>query len=339
MRHPSSIAGAEGWLQTTSGCSQNWHAVRSLGPASPRYRKSVDSTAVRLALVKRLIINADDFGLTRGVNRAILEAHRDGIVTSTTLMACGRGFDDAVGLAHSISQMSVGCHVTLVDGTPILDPAEVRSLMASAKASQFRKKLGRFVLAASTGRLDAAQVEAEATVQIRKLQGAGIEVSHLDTHKHTHMFAAVLTPLLRAARICGVGAIRNPFVPVRPVAREIVMRRPDLWKRSLEVQMLKSYEPQFRREVAKSGLRTPDGALGVIETGVLDEELFRALVRNLPEGTWELVCHPGYNDAELGAANTRLTESRNTELAVLKSHASRKVLEDAGVQAISYREL
>lgn len=289
--------------------------------------------------MKRLIINADDFGLTRGVNRAIFEAHRGGMVTSTTLMACGRGFDDAVTLAHSISQMSVGCHVALVDGTPILDPADVRSLMASAGASQFRKKLGGFVLAASTGRLDAAQVEAEVTAQIRKLQDAGIEVSHLDTHKHTHMFPAVLKPLLQAARICGVKFVRNPFVPARPVAREIVLRRPDLWKRSLEVQILKSYEPQFRREVAKAGLRTPDGALGIIETGVLDEELFQSLARNLPEGTWELVCHPGYNDAELGAAHTRLMQSREIELAVLRSPASRKVLEEAGVQAISYREL
>src|SRR5712672_3642287 len=161
--------------------------------------------------MRRLIVNADDFGLTSGVNRAIVESHTRGIVTSATLMANGRGFEDATRLAKTVPRLSVGCHVVLIDGEPVLDAAQIPSLTSSNSGGvRFRDGLKSFAARALTGRVNEREIELEATAQIRKLESAGISVSHLDTHKHTHLFPTVLRPVLRAARSCGVRAVRNP---------------------------------------------------------------------------------------------------------------------------------
>jgi len=175
--------------------------------------------------VPRLIINADDLGLTPGVNRAILQAHQQGLVTSTTLMANSAAFDDAVSQVRQASGLSVGCHVMLVDGEPLSDPRP-RTL---AQNGRFREGIAGFALAAMRGRLDSDEIIAEATAQMRKVQAAGVSVSHLDTHKHTHLFPAVLKPLLAAAKACGVRAVRNPFAPVAPLALAHLVKRPRLW--------------------------------------------------------------------------------------------------------------
>lgn len=284
--------------------------------------------------MRRLIINADDFGLTRGVNRAIVESHQHGIVTSTTLMANGTAFDDAVGLLSSIPRISVGCHVVLVDGAPILKASQVPSLLA-APTPHFPDELSKVVLRALRGRLDAGEIEAEVTAQICKLQATGITLSHVDTHKHTHLFPQVLRPLLKAARACGLKAVRNPFGRLSFAA---TARRPYLWKRYTQVNLLHRFAAPFQRAVADAGLMTPDGSLGVVATGALDEALFRSMVKNLPEGTWEFVCHPGYNDAELAGVRTRLRESRERELEVLTSEATRDFLRQCGITLISYSD-
>jgi chitin disaccharide deacetylase len=284
-----------------------------------------------------LIVNADDFGLTRGVNRAIVEAHCGGIVTSSTLMANGLGFDDAVERAQSTPRLSVGCHVVLVDGLPVLDERKTSTLSEKKfRDGRFRDNLSGFAVHAVAGRLDADEIESEVTAQIRKLQAAGVAVSHLDTHKHTHTFPAVLRPLLRAARTCGVPAVRNPFGPVHI---SVLAKRPSLWKRYGQVTVLNRLGTTFRKSVAKAGMLTPDGTVGIVATGAMDHRLFENIVETLPEGTWELVCHPGYNDAELGNIRTRLRESRTDELRLLTSPDARETLERRGVQLISYRDL
>jgi hopanoid biosynthesis associated protein HpnK len=281
--------------------------------------------------VRRLIVNADDFGLTSGVNQGIVKAHQSGLVTSTTLMACGRRFDQAAELAKSNPGLSVGCHVVLVDGLPLMSAPHVSTLLENS-GPRLRQSLLRFALRATTGRLDEDQIAEEVTAQIRKIQSAGIAVSHLDSHKHTHMFPAALRGILKAARAAGVGAIRNPFEP-------LVFARSGNWKRQFQVGLLRRYRGIFRGELQKARMATPDGCIGVLATGGLTQEIFEHLVRNLPDGTWEFVSHPGYNDAELDSVTTRLRESREKELRILTAPAVRKLLENAGIQLISYRDL
>ena len=288
------------------------------------------------APVRRLIINADDFGLTAGVNRAIVEAHERGVLTSTTLMANSLAFDDAVQLAKGRSSLSTGCHVVLVDGKPLIDPGRLPDLVDGKDQNSFREGITGFAICALLGRIDPDQVEAETTAQIRKLQAHGVLVSHVDSHKHTHMFPAALQGILRASRTCGVTAIRNPF---EVVAANFARLQRGLWKRYAQVKTLHGLAGYFRKAVAKAGLRTPDGTLGIVATGHLNPDLFRDIAEHMPEGTWEFVCHPGYLDADLRSITTRLRESRVEELAVLTSADTRTALERRGVQLISYHDL
>jgi hopanoid biosynthesis associated protein HpnK len=283
-----------------------------------------------------LIVNADDFGFTSGVNRAIVEAHSRGVVTSSTLMANGSAFAEAVQLARTVPKLSVGCHVVLTDGVPVLDTAQLPSLTAN---SHFRDGMRSFAARAIAGRMDANEITVETTAQIRKLQSAGIAVSHVDTHKHTHLFPKILHPLLRAAAACGVRAVRNPFGPRLPLQSSHLLARPGLWRRYAELRVLGRFAAKFREAVDREGFTTPDGTLGIVVTGALDETLFYAIARSIPEGTWEFVCHPGYNDADLQAGKTRLRQSREIELRVLTLPAAREVLAQQGIELISYREL
>jgi chitin disaccharide deacetylase len=289
--------------------------------------------------VRRLIINADDFGLTSGVNRAIVEAHTSGVVTSSTVMATGAAFAEAVELAKTVPRLSVGCHVVLIDGVPVLQGEQVPSLIQSNGSLRFRDSLKTFAVRALCGRMKPEEIEAEASAQICKLRSAGIAVSHFDAHKHTHLFPKILRPLLRAAAANGVRALRNPFGPRLPLRSNELLVRPNLWTRYAELHVLDRFAAKFRASVDREGFCTPDGSLGVEVTGALDEKLFHAIARSIPEGTWEFVCHPGYHDADLEAARTRLRESRETELRVLTLPGARDLLEKEDVELISYRDL
>jgi len=288
--------------------------------------------------VRRLIINADDFGLTAGVNRAISECNRAGTVTSSTLMANASAFLSATEIAKANSKLRVGCHVVLIDGAPISAPDSVRSLLVPG-TNLLRTAFTDFASAALRNKLSPDEIATEASAQMRKLQTAGLEITHFDTHKHTHMFPQVLRPLLQAAKDCGIRAVRNPFVPIKALAFAHILRQPKLWVRYSEVKILRRYAAAFQTEVQRSGLRTTDGTLGIIATGALDQKLFNAIVGSVPEGTWEFVCHPGYNDADLSQITTRLRASREAERNVLTSPESKQQLEHHGIHLISYADI
>jgi predicted glycoside hydrolase/deacetylase ChbG (UPF0249 family) len=253
-------------------------------------------------------VNADDFGLTSGVNQAILELNSSGVLTSATLMARAPATEEAIRLALATGSLGVGCHVVLVDGDPILKRSELPTL-ADSRTGRFHPTLGSFLQRLLSRRIRPAEIEAEAAAQIAHLQQRGLQLTHVDTHKHTHMFPAVLRPLLRAARAAGIHAVRNPFEP----AWSLNATTGAPWIRRTEVQLLRRLEPAFRRIVTEEAFTTTDGAIGVLATGTLDATAVASLLRNLPPGTWELVTHPGYNDTDLAHARTRLLSSRENE--------------------------
>jgi predicted glycoside hydrolase/deacetylase ChbG (UPF0249 family) len=273
--------------------------------------------------VGRLILNADDFGLTAGVNRAVAELHRAGALTSATLMARASATDEAIAIARSTPTLGVGCHVVLVDGEPVLSPTRDIPHLAGPVDGRFRSssllsfihRLYRDPWARywPSQSIFAREIEAETAAQIALLQSRGVALTHIDTHKHVHMFPAVLRPVLRAARAAGIRAVRNPFEPAW--SRRATLHAP--WLRRAEVSLLRLWEPAFRRILAEEGFVTTDGALGVLATGTLDAATLAALLSNLPAGTWELVTHPSYNDADLALAHTRLLASREIERAAL----------------------
>src|SRR6267378_1264774 len=255
-------------------------------------------------------------------------------------MANGAAFGDATELARSLPNLSVGCHVVLVDGTPVSEDASIPTLVnnSTAQGGRFYSRISSVAARALFKHLDPDQLVTEIIAQVRKIQAAGVYVTHLDTHKHTHIFPQILGALVRAARICGVPSLRNPFVPARSLHLRFFSRRPKLWKRYGHVRMLNTFASRFKERMKRAGLATPDGVLGVIETGSFDSSLLRHALTNLPEGTWELVCHPGYDDADLRASRTRLMASREEERQLLTSAELRNFLEEQAIRVISYRE-
>lgn len=276
-----------------------------------------------------LIVNADDFGLTSGVNRAITELHSAGVLTSTSLMARAGATEEAIDLAVQTPTLGVGCHVVLVDGEPVLPPDRIPTLVDS-ETGRFPSSLSIFLKRLFTGHIRTTEIEAEISAQIGLLQQRGVRLTHVDTHKHTHVFRAVLRPLLRAARSAGVRAIRNPFEP--RWSTRASRRAP--WLRLAQVGALRWLEPASRRIIAEEGFVTTNGTIAVAGTGILDSETLRSLLRSLPTGNWELVTHPGYNDADLERVQTRLRATRDTERAALTA-----VREFPAIQLISFAGL
>ncbi len=283
-----------------------------------------------------MIVNADDFGLTPGVNQAVVELHQTGALTSATLMANAPCFEQAVALSTQHPALGIGCHIVLVDGTPVSRPDEISTLLdPQSPAPAFRASLGHFVRDLLLGRIQARHIQLEAEAQIRRLQAHGLAVTHCDTHKHTHMFPRVLEPVLQAVRACNVRAIRNPFEPAWSILKTpgaSVVRR-------LEVQFLHTLHSHFSSKVRALGLATTDGSLGVLATGTLDGTTIQSILKFLPEGTWELVCHPAYVDAELRATRTRLIDSREVELDALRTTLSGDLGDFSSLPRIHFGDL
>jgi chitin disaccharide deacetylase len=288
----------------------------------------------RLTRVSKLIVNADDFGLTNGVNRAIFELHMAGVLTSTTLMAKAAASDDAIEIAKNTPTLGVGCHVVLVDGEPVLPAAQLPTL-TDPRTGRFFPTLGAFLRGVATRRIYMNEVKAEATAQISLLQARGVQLTHIDTHKHTHMIPRVLCPVIHAAKACGIQRVRNPFEPAwsaNATANAPFMRR-------AQVSLLsKLFASRFHRFIAESGFTTTAGALGVLATGTLDSATVRSIAAAIPAGNdavYELVTHPGYLDSDLERANTRLLASRETErnaLAALRDFSQLELVSFAALE-------
>lgn len=285
----------------------------------------------------RLIINADDFGLTPGINRAIAELHDAGALTSATLMANGPAFDDAVAIARARPTLGIGCHIVLTDSTPISDPANIPTLLGP-DGRTFRNSLVSFALAVLRGHVRPEEIAREALAQIQKLQRAGIAVTHVDTHKHTHILSRVARPILKILEQTSIPAIRDPFEPRWSATLSDNARR---------AMLVRALEPGRRRfqslpQIADGRVLTTDGTLGISATGHLNSTTLRKLLDTMPDGLWELVCHPGYNDRDLDAVTTRLRTERETELRALLAifaNSSSKPLNPSGLKLIHYGEL
>ena len=285
-----------------------------------------------------MIVNADDFGLTAGVNRAIADLHGERVVASTSLMARATATAQAVEIARATPALGVGCHVVLVDGEPVLSPRDEIPHLADPIDGRFRSSLVSFLFwlyaegsdGYSSLNIRQGEIEAEAGAQIVWLQDHGLTLTHIDTHKHLHMFPAVLRPVLRAARAAGIHAVRNPFEPAWAISAFAGAS----WARIAEVTVLKWLEPICRQIIREEGFVTTDGTIAVVGTGILNAATLRFLLERIPDGTWELVAHPGYNDGDLARVRTRLRASREVEREALLT-----IRQFPEIELISYADL
>jgi len=264
--------------------------------------------------VRKLVVNADDFGFTRDVNRGIVEAHRNGILTATTLMASGAAFDDAAGLARENPALDIGVHLVLVGEPP------------------FPITLAQLTRAILLGRI---HVYEELRAQVRRILDAGLEPTHLDTHKHTHLLPPVLDAVARLSEEYKIPWVRRPFdFPLTPTTRPGVG-----WAKRATSQALGVVRKRFARVLARHGCRSTDHFAGFQITGRYNAADLAQLIRALPDGSTEFMCHPGICGDELRAARTRLKESRERELQALTSPEVRAALAESGVELVTYRSL
>ena len=261
--------------------------------------------------MKRLVVNADDFGFTRDVNQGIVEAYCRGILTATTLMATGEAFEHAVKLARENPSLDVGCHLVLVGAPPL--PRTVLELTRALAAGRIK-------------------VFDELIAQVRRILDAGLRPTHLDTHKHTHLLPPVLDAVARISEEYKIPWVRRPFdFPVTPAGVS--------WAKRATSRALGVVRRRFARVLARHGCRSTDHFAGFQITGCYTASDLARLIRSLPEGSTEFMCHPGFCTDELRGARTRLKESREEELRALTSPEVRAAVEESGVKLVNYREL
>lgn len=261
--------------------------------------------------MRQLVVNADDFGFTRDVNQGIIEAHRNGILTATTLMSGGGAFDDAVRLAKENPALDIGVHLVLVGQDPY--PTTVAQLARAVM-------LGKI------------PIYEELSAQVRTVLEAGLNPTHLDTHKHTHLLPPVLDAVARISEEFKIRWVRRPFdFPITP--------RGVSWKKRAVSRAFGVVRSRFERVLTGHGCRSTDHFAGFQITGKLDASDVAALIRSLPEGSTEFMCHPGICTAELRAARTRLKESREEELRALTAPEVRDALRESGVELATFSSL
>ena len=255
--------------------------------------------------MRRLIINADDFGYNRDINAGIIQAHRSGVLTATTLMANGEAFDDAVRLALETPTLDIGAHLVLVQGLSLVDgrpfPEGPRALLPVLA----RRGLNVYV---------------ELKAQIEKILAAGLRLSHLDSHKHTHLAPGVFRAVVKLADEFGIPWVRLPLdshVRLGKVVCAVGNR-------------------YYRRFASGKNVRMTDHFLGFHLTGSLTEETFAEALKTVEDGTSEFMCHPGYLGEELKQARTRLKESRQRELDALTSPRIKQIIADKGIEVTAF---
>jgi hopanoid biosynthesis associated protein HpnK len=287
--------------------------------------------------MKELILNADDFGLTSGINEGIVRAHRDGTLTSATLMANAEAFDDAVARSRANSALGVGCHLVLIGGRAVAPLDQVASLVD--ESGNLPHTLPKFVARVSSGLIRPQEIERELRAQIEKIRAAGIEPSHLDTHKHTHAHPFVMEALARVARETGILRVRNPFETFRDAWTTTRIEGVGASTQLMAAAATRIAEPRFQTISREYNLQSPDHFLGVAMTGQMSRAVLRRMIGTLPDGRTEIMFHPGVCDAALANTGSRLQAQRETELDTLLDPELKRILAKQDIRLISYREL
>ena len=289
------------------------------------------------ASVRNLIVNADDLAWAEGVNRGIAEAHRNGIVTSTTILANGTAFASAVELVKATPSIGVGVHLNLSDGKPVSPPETVPSIVNDR--GEFKGGPEALLLRVARRNLQLNEVEIEWERQIQKVVNAGIQPTHLDGHKHVHMLPGMFEIVLRLAKRNNIAAVRisHEGSSLRAALSSGEKQNiPLVMKQGVQARVLKLLARDARALAEAAGIASTDYFCGIAQTGELTIEGMKCLLQNLPEGTTEMMCHPGFMDKELEESATRLQDSRELEVQILTSPDIRNLVASQGIRLIDY---
>ncbi len=290
--------------------------------------------------MRELIVNADDFGLTKNVSAGIIAAHLRGIVTSTTLMANGRAFGFAVSMAGSAPRLGIGVHLNLREGNPVSPASRIPSLVdARGRLHLTSEQLWAGIL---KGKVSLSEVERELEAQTEKVIRAGVSPTHLDGHKHMHVVPGVSAIVIRLAQRFGIRSVRCPVERAPNLGRLLRSSqgaRTAIIKQYLVGRGVSALAWRFRLHLDRAGLTCTNRFLGLSETGFFDTRSLLGMLGRVSEGATELMCHPGGVDDDLVKTGTRLLSQRAVELQALMAPEVKKFAADRGIQLINYRNL
>lgn len=233
--------------------------------------------------VKRLIVTADDFGMSPAINEAVEQAHRHGILSAASLMIAGDAAADAVTRAKEMPELGVGLHLVLVDGAPILPPAQLPDLVDdSGRFPNALATLGARIYFNGAAR---RQVETEIRAQFEAFRATGLRLDHVNAHHHFHFHPVIRAIVIKLAPEFGIRAVRVPREPA-PSAGNL---------------MLAPFVASLRRHLDRAGIAHNDWQLGLSDTGAMTAVRTRKLLDALPDGVTELYFHPAIDNADYRA--------------------------------------
>jgi len=283
----------------------------------------------------RLIVNADDFGLSRGISDGILRAHHHGFLTSTSLMVNMPESGHALDRVSTAARLSVGIHLNICKGKPILPPRNIPTLVDTGGAfhppAMMIGKLWRW-------QVSARDLEREFRAQIRWMKMRGFNPTHADSHHHMHIYPAAATAFMRALSAEGIRCVRAPRCSAWPKAGNLggpheggIIRRLFVhgYRSALQNTLLRKFHSADSRVSLSQQARRDSTNL---------KSHWMATFENLPGGTFEFACHPGL--PERGFSETDAIHlQREQELRLLLDPEMQGVISRSGIQLISYREL
>ncbi len=289
--------------------------------------------------MRALIVHSDDFGLSPQVNRGVVRAHREGVLTSASLLPNGPAFDEATRAAHALPGLGVGIEWNLVRGRPLCAPDRVRSLIG--RGGCFPGEAGRVLARGLLGRLDPEHVARELEAQLARVRDAGIAPTHVCGEKHGHLFPGVAEVAARVAARSGLKAYRSivPFSPARRVESSPAERGSLAGRARAEI--VTACARAARRHYAVAGLVGPDGFFGLARTGEVDAALVEEAARAIGEGVHELMTHVGETGSEVSTdwGRYRIDGARPRELEVLCAPGLRERIASAGVTLVHFGQL
>jgi hopanoid biosynthesis associated protein HpnK len=291
---------------------------------------ALEAEGLPMSPVKQLIINADDFGLHESINRGIIASHRDGCVTSTTIMAGGPAFQHAVSLVRTCPDLSVGVHLTLVGMRPAAQ-GDVHTLVD--REGNLLPDYTAFARAYLRGAISRQHIERELSCQMQKVAGSGIPISHIDSHQHLHVMPGLSEIVIRVAREFRVTKVRIPaerllfFPAARAQAGRVAART-----------MVAVCSLWARRRYSAAEMIYTRNFYGMLSGGRMKEKELIHVIQQLPPGTSELMVHPGWDNEAL---NEKFGWGYHwqEELVALQSPDVRKLIEANHINLINYRDL
>lgn len=276
---------------------------------------------------RQTIFNADDFGLSEGVNRGIIKAFSEGVVGSASIMAVGRAYEDAVRQAKANPMLDIGIHLCLTEEKPVLEKEKIRSLV-----TQDGYFLGtyRFIIKYLLGGVDPSKVEREIEAQIKKILDSGLQITHIDSHDYIHMLPLILEIVIKLAKRHNIAFIRFPY-------ERYISINTGLWRHILQF-CLNTTCCFLKDNFANAKIRRTDYFYGFLESGHLTEQHIRHSLKSVAPGITEFVCHPGLYD-DILRYYQHWHYHWEQEVEVLTSQGLRNLIRDFGIETTNFRDI